>query len=117
MPSAMAATGDATTVTTGEALAMATRNGACALGASDRLGSIEVGKEADLILVDTGRLHAAPLFDPVTHLVYSAGRADVTDVFVGGRRIVEAGSLLTADVGALVAAAAALRPAIAGSVA
>ncbi|CAI9412106.1 5'-deoxyadenosine deaminase [Pleomorphomonas sp. T1.2MG-36] len=113
----MAATGDATTVTTGEALAMATRNGACALGASDRLGSIEVGKEADLILVDTGRLHAAPLFDPVTHLVYSAGRADVTDVFVGGRRIVEAGSLLTADVGALVAAAAALRPAIAGSVA
>ena len=112
-----ATTGDATTVTTGEALAMATRNGARALGASDRLGSIEVGKEADLILVDTGRLHAAPLFDPVTHLVYSAGRADVTDVFVGGRRIVEAGRLLTADAGALVAAVAALRPAIAGSVA
>lgn len=112
-----ATTGDAAAVTTGEALAMATRNGARALGAGDRLGSIEIGKEADLILVDTGRLHAAPLFDPVTHLVYSAGRADVTDVFVAGRRVVEAGKLLTTDVGALVAAAEALRPAIAASVA
>ncbi|WP_370675803.1 amidohydrolase family protein [Pleomorphomonas sp. PLEO] len=112
-----ATTGDAAAVTTGEALAMATRNGARALGAGDRLGSIEVGKEADFILVDIGRLHAAPLFDPVTHLVYSTGRGDVTDVFVAGRRVVEAGRLLTADVGSLIAAAGALRPAIAASIA
>ncbi|PKR89463.1 amidohydrolase [Pleomorphomonas diazotrophica] len=111
-----AATGNAAAVTTAEALAMATRNGARALNAADRLGSIEPGKAADFILVDIGRPHAAPLFDPVTHLVYSAGRGDVTDVFVGGRRVVEAGRLLTADVGALVAAADALRPAIAASV-
>ncbi len=112
-----ATTGNAAAVTTGEALAMATRNGARALGAGDRLGSIEVGKEADLILVDIGRLHAAPLYDPVTHLVYSAGRGDVTDVFVAGRRVVEGGWLLNADIGALVAAAEALRPAIAASIA
>ena len=112
-----ATTGDAATVTTGEALAMATRNGAHALGAGDRLGSIEVGKEADLILVDSGRLHAAPLFDPVTHLVYSAGRGDVTDVFVAGRRLVESGRLLTADVAALVAGVNARRPAIAAAIA
>ena len=96
---------------------MATRNGARALGADDRLGSIEVGKEADFILVDINRLHAAPLFDPVTHLVYSTGRGDVTDVFVAGRRVVEAGHLLTADVGALVAKVGTLRQAIAASIA
>lgn len=112
-----AVTGNAAAVTTAEALAMATRNGARALSAADRLGSIEAGKEADFILVDIDRPHAAPLFDPITHLVYSAGRGDVTDVFVAGRRVVEAGQLLTADVGALVAAADALRPAIAASVA
>lgn len=112
-----AVTGDAAAVTTGEALAMATRNGARALGADDRLGSIEVGKEADFILVDIDRPHAAPLFDPITHLVYSAGRGDVSDVFVAGQRVVEDGRLLTADVGALVARVGALRPAIAASIA
>lgn len=111
-----ATTGNAAAVTTGQALAMATRNGARALKAEDRLGSIEVGKQADFILVDIDRLHAAPLFDPITHLVYSAGRGDVTDVFVAGRRVVEAGRLLTADVDALVSAAMALRPAIAASI-
>lgn len=112
-----AATGDAAAVTTNEALAMATRNGARALGAGDRLGSIEVGKQADFILVDIDRPHAAPLFDPVTHLVYSAGRGDVTDVFVAGRRVVEAGRLVTADVGSLIAAAGALRPRITAAIA
>ena len=111
-----ATTGNAAAVTTSEALAMATRNGAQALGADDRLGSIEVGKEADFILVDINKLHAAPLFDPVTHLVYSTGRGDVTDVFVAGRRVVEAGRLLAADVGALVAKVGALRQAIAASI-
>lgn len=96
---------------------MATLNGAKALGAADRIGSIEVGKAADFILVDTDRPHAAPLFDPLNHLVYSAGRRDVTDVFVAGRQVVADGRLLTADVAALVAAANALRPAIVGSLA
>jgi 5-methylthioadenosine/S-adenosylhomocysteine deaminase len=112
-----AVSGDAAMVTTAEALAMATRNGAKALGAADRIGSIEVGKSADFILVDTDRLHAAPLFDPLNHLVYSAGRRDVTDVFVAGRQVVADGQLLTADVAALVSAANALRPAIVGSLA
>ena len=112
-----ATTGNAAAVTTSEALAMATRNGARALGAGDRLGSIEVGKEADFILVDINKLHAAPMFDPMTHLVCSAGRGDVTDVYVAGRHVVADGCLLTADAGALVAAANALRPAVSGSIA
>lgn len=104
-----AVTGDATAVSPAEALAMATVNGARALGAADRIGSIEVGKEADLILVATDRVHAAPLFDPLTHVVFSAGKADVTDVFVAGRQIVEDGRLLTADVPSLIADVHALK--------
>ncbi len=104
-----AVTGDATAVSPREALAMATINGARALGAADRIGSIEVGKEADLVLVATDKVHAAPLFDPVTHLVFSAGKADVTDVFVAGRPVVADGRLLTADVGVLIADVHALR--------
>lgn len=104
-----AATFDAAAVPTAEALRMATINGARALGAADRLGSLEAGKEADFILVATDRIHAAPLFDPVVHLVYGAGKGDVTDVFVAGRRIVEEGRLRTADVGSVAADVHALR--------
>lgn len=112
-----AVSGDAAAVTTAEALAMATLNGAKALGAADRIGSLEVGKAADFILVAADRLHAAPLFDPLSHLAYSANRGDVTDVFVAGRQLVRDGRLLTADVPALVVAANALRSAIAASIA
>lgn len=104
-----AVTGDAAAVPSRDALRMATINGAKALRAADRLGSLEPGKAADFILVATDRVHAAPLFDPVDHLVYTAGRGDVTDVWVGGRRVVEAGRLLTTDVPALLADVHALR--------
>jgi 5-methylthioadenosine/S-adenosylhomocysteine deaminase len=96
---------------------MATMNGARALAAETRIGSLETGKAADMILVATDRVHAQPLFDPVTHLVYSAGKADVTDVFVEGRPVVEAGRLLTADVDAILAEVRALAPAIRASIA
>jgi 5-methylthioadenosine/S-adenosylhomocysteine deaminase len=111
-----AATGDAAAVPTAEALRMATINGAKALRAAHRLGSLEAGKDADFILVATDRIHAAPLFDPVTHLVYAAGKADVTDVFVGGRQLVEAGRLTTADVPALIGEVHALRTATLASI-
>jgi 5-methylthioadenosine/S-adenosylhomocysteine deaminase len=112
-----AVTGDAAAVPTAEVLRMATMNGARALAAETRIGSIETGKAADMILVATDRVHAQPLFDPVTHLVYSAGKADVTDVFVEGRPVVEAGRLLTADVDAILAEVRALAPAIRASIA
>jgi len=103
---------DATAVSTGEALHMATLNGARALGAEGALGSIEVGKRADFILLDTTAPHASPMFDPITHLVYSAGRGDVRDVFVGGRQVVENRRLLTLDVAAIAAKCRALQPQI-----
>lgn len=103
-------------VSTAQALAMATREGARALGATDRLGSLEPGKEADLVLIDLDVPNAVPLFDPLTHLVYSCGRADVRHVFVGGRPVVRNGALVRVDMAETLAEVSALAPRIAASV-
>ena len=70
-----------------EALHMVTLNGAKALGLDMALGSIEKGKKADLILIDINKIHSVPIFDPITHLVYSTARSDITDVFVQGKQV------------------------------
>ena len=57
-------------------LAMATIEGARALGLADRIGSLEPGKEADLIVIDTRQPHLTPLYHPASHLVYSARGGD-----------------------------------------
>tara|TARA_B100001057_G_scaffold31308_1_gene28506 strand:+ start:1738 stop:3054 length:1317 start_codon:yes stop_codon:yes gene_type:complete len=80
---------EADALTAKQVLHMATISGAKALGKSDTLGSIEIGKNADFILVDINNSHSIPLFDPITHLVFGAGRSDVTDVFVSGKHVVE----------------------------
>src|SRR5690606_16038790 len=67
------------------ALAMATIDGARALGMADRIGSIEPGKLADLIVVDMTRPGQTPLYDPVSHLVYATRGGDVRTTIVGGR--------------------------------
>ncbi len=66
----------------------ATIHGAQALGMEDRIGSLEVGKEADLIVVDAAAPHLTPLRDPFTALVFAAGRSDVRDVLVAGDVVV-----------------------------
>lgn len=63
---------------------MATLGGARALGLEDTIGSLEVGKSADLIALRVDTLEAQPLFDPVGHLVYSAQRSDVTHAWIDG---------------------------------
>ena len=65
----------------------ATIGGARALGLGGRVGSLEPGKEADLIAVDTGAAHAVPGDDPEAMIVYSLKASDVTDVWVAGRRL------------------------------
>ncbi|HUI15126.1 MAG TPA: amidohydrolase family protein [Xanthobacteraceae bacterium] len=75
-------------------LEMATVNGAKAALLSERIGSIEVGKEADIVLFDTRRPEWQPLINPVANLVYSATGDSVRDVFVAGEQVV-AGSRLT----------------------
>ena len=80
---------EADALTAEQVLHMATINGAKALGKSNTLGSLEIGKNADFILVDINNSHSIPLFDPITHLVFGAGRSDVTDVFVSGKHVVK----------------------------
>jgi 5-methylthioadenosine/S-adenosylhomocysteine deaminase len=76
---------------------MATINGARCAGLADSIGSIELGKEADLVLFDTDRPEWQPLYNPVSNLVYSATGNSVSDVFVAGRRVVADGRLTTVD--------------------
>jgi cytosine/adenosine deaminase-related metal-dependent hydrolase len=82
---------------------MATRNGARAALLGDRIGSIEVGKEADVVLFDTRRPEWQPLINPVSNLVYSATGDSVRDVFVAGEQVVAGGRLTKVDEGKLYA--------------
>ena len=71
-----------------EVLRAATIEGARALGLGDEIGSVEVGKRADLVLVDLAAPHLTPVHDVPALLVFAAGRGDVTDVLVDGRVVV-----------------------------
>ncbi len=83
----------------------ATIDGAAAIGMADRIGSIEVGKEADLIVVDTAVPHLTPLHDPYTALVFAAGRSDVRDVFVAGEHVISERSPKRVDAAEVMATA------------
>lgn len=111
------ATRRADAVTTHQAFAMATLTGARALGAEDRIGSLEPGKAADMVLISTDRAHAVPLFDPLTHLVYSTAKSDVVHVWVGGEAVVRDGGLVRHDLRETMEAVRDLTPAIAASIA
>jgi 5-methylthioadenosine/S-adenosylhomocysteine deaminase len=76
---------------------LATINGAKAARLSDRIGPIEVGKEADVVLFDTKRPEWQPLINPVANLVYSATGDSVRDVFVQGEQVVAGGRLTKID--------------------
>ena len=91
-----------------EVLAMATVHGARALGLEDEIGTLEVGKAADLTIVDLTAPHCQPAgADPHATLVYCARASDVTDVLVGGRPLVRDRKLLTLDADKLAARAGA----------
>ena len=76
---------DAAAVSAAQAFTMATLGGALASGIGDRVGSLETGKAADIIGVSLDAPGMQPLFDPVSHFVYAASRADVTHVWVAGQ--------------------------------
>jgi len=78
-------------------LEMATINGARALGLEHEIGSLEVGKKADLVVIDFHRLHTTPSINPVSTLVYAATGGEVDMVVVDGQVVVEQGTLLTMD--------------------
>jgi len=70
------------------ALESATLGGACALGLDRRIGSIEVGKDADLVAFDMAAVETQPLYDVVSQIVYAAGREQVTDAWIAGQPVV-----------------------------
>ncbi|HEY6282076.1 MAG TPA: TRZ/ATZ family hydrolase [Burkholderiales bacterium] len=78
-----------------QALQMATLNGARALGLDSKIGSLVQGKAADITAVDFSGLELSPCFDPVSHLVYAAGREQVSHVWVNGKLLLDNRQLTT----------------------
>ncbi len=79
-------------------LRMATLNGARALGLADKIGSLETGKWADITAVDLSAIETQPVYDPVSQLVYAAGREQVTNVWVAGQHLLKDRQLMQLDI-------------------
>ena len=88
---------DPTVMGAATVLRMATIEGARAIGLEREIGSVEAGKQADLIVIDLNRPHLAPLYHCHSHLVYAVHAADVRHVMVSGRLLVRDRRLLTID--------------------
>ncbi len=97
------------------ALRMATLSGAIALGIDAETGSLEAGKSADITAVDLNSIETQPVYNPISQLVYAAGRDNVTDVWVGGRHLLSRGELTTIDTVEILERAAEWRSRIAQS--
>lgn len=86
-----------------EALRCATINAATALGIDQDTGSLEIGKSADLAVIDIDTLEAQPMYDPIGHVVYATQRNQVSDVWVAGKQLLSNRELLTLDQSEIVA--------------
>ena len=89
--------GDPAMLPAHQALEMATLAGARALGMDDRIGSLEVGKLADVVAVDLSVAQSQPCYDPISQLVYSAGAHQVSHVWIDGMPVVQDHHCLTLD--------------------
>ena len=89
--------GDPTIITAQQVLRMATINGARAIGLGDEIGSIEVGKKADLVLLDISDFFVSPIHDPISAIVYSALGHEPTLVVIDGRIVMRDRKVLTVD--------------------
>ena len=99
---------DPTVLPASTVLRMATAGGAKAIGLGDEIGSLEVGKRADMIQVSLADLHLTPLYDVVSHLVYVADEQDVEAVVIGGKIVMQGKKVLTLDTDKIRAEASAL---------
>ena len=102
---AKAVAGSATALSAHRALRMATLNGARALGLDEHIGSLEIGKLADMVAFDLSRLAQQPIYDPVSQLIYSSGRDCVRHVWVGGKQLLDNRQLTRLDEERLIATA------------
>jgi 5-methylthioadenosine/S-adenosylhomocysteine deaminase len=110
-------TGDPTVAPAPAVLEMATLGGARALGMENRLGSLQAGKRADLIVVDLSAPRLHPLYDAVSHLVYAAKGSDVRHVVIEGKVVLRDRRVTTLDEAAVLAEAERLRAQVVQSLA
>ncbi len=94
---------DPTAVDAVTVLRMATIEGARALGLQDITGSLEIGKKADVIVIDTHKPHLTPMYNATSHLVYAASGNDVTHSVINGKLVMEDRKLLTLDLDEVIA--------------
>ncbi|HNX50034.1 MAG TPA: amidohydrolase [Thermoanaerobaculaceae bacterium] len=90
-------TGDPTCMPARQVVELLTIGGARVLGLDDRIGTLEPGKDADIICLGVDGPHATPLHDPYSHVAYAARAADVTHVLVRGRVVMQGRQLVTLD--------------------
>jgi 5-methylthioadenosine/S-adenosylhomocysteine deaminase len=95
------ATGNPAVMDAARVVRMATSEGAGALGLQDRIGSLEVGKAADLIILDLNQPHLTPMYHPFSHLVYAASGADVLTTVIDGNVVMENRKILSFDLEAI----------------
>ncbi len=84
-------------VTPYDIISMATKDGAEAIGLGNKIGTIEEGKEADILLLDMSRINTTPTNDPFSAIVFSADTSNVDTLFCKGKKILENGTILTLD--------------------
>lgn len=89
---------DASAIPAMTALRMATINGAKALGLENEIGSLSIGKAADVIAIDLSQLETQPLYCPISQIVYATNRQQVTDVWVAGKRLLKQRQLTTLNI-------------------
>ncbi|MNF41328.1 5-methylthioadenosine/S-adenosylhomocysteine deaminase [compost metagenome] len=94
---AKAVAGSASALDAHRALRMATLNGARALGLDEQIGSLEIGKAADLVTFNLSGLAQQPIYDPVSQLIYTSNRDCVEDLWVGGKHLLDGGRLTRLD--------------------
>ena len=97
--------GDPRTLPAADVLAMATREGAAALGMEKIIGSLEPAKRADLIVVSMSAARQTPMYDPLSHLVYTTRGDDVRTTIVNGKILMREGKVLTLNEPAVLAEA------------
>lgn len=92
-----ARSGDPSFLPADQALRMVTSDAAKALGIDHLVGSLEYGRRADIILVDTDKPHMTPLYNVYSHLVYAAGRGDISTVLINGEIVLQEGEFSGVD--------------------
>lgn len=88
---------DPAVVSAREVVKMATINGAKAIGWEKEIGSLEIGKKADIITINLDKPHLSPIYDPYSHLVYCVNGADVANVIINGKVIMKNREVKTLD--------------------